>query len=235
MSLGARHSPPRSLRSFEILACASLGLIPVLLLYGISAGTSIHMFAERHRLVAIPGLALCWALALSSLRSPGARPLFAGLLTFLTIAAMLLTGSAGKHSNSWKQGMQAVQKFSSPDNAPVMICSSFIESDFNPMPADSPKLHIFFAPLSYYKIDAPVIPLPRDLNTQTASIASNFLEKAARNHQRFLVAAEMSSRPTVQWIENAASGDFTFRELGHFGVIEIVEFVPNSSAAPEVK
>jgi hypothetical protein len=73
------------------------------------------------------------------------------------------------------------------------------------------------------------------LNSQTVSIASDFLQKAARNHQRFLVATEMKSHPTVQWIEKAASGDFTFRELGRFGVIEIIEFVPNSGTAPALR
>jgi hypothetical protein len=229
-SLAARYRRPEPTGSFEILVCLSLGLIPVLLLWGISAGTPIHMFAERHRLVAIPGLALCWALAVSRLRGPAAKRLFAGLLTFITIAAVLFSGNPGHHYDSWKQGMQAVEKFTAADHAPVMMCSAFIESDFYPMPAESPKLHSFFAPLTYYKISSPIVPLPQDFNSETIRVASAFLQKAARDHQRFLVAAEIKSHPTVHWIEQAASETFTVRELGRYGVIEIIEFTPIPSS-----
>jgi hypothetical protein len=228
-SLAARYRRVHPPRSREILVCLSLGLIPVLLLYGISVGTPIHIFAERHRLVATPGLALCWALALSCFGGPAPRRLFTGLLTFITIGAIVAGGKAPHHYDSWKQGMQAVEKFTAADHAPVMMCSAFIESDFDPMPADSPKLHSFFAPLTYYKISSPIIPLPQDFNNETIRVASDFLQNAARNHQRFLVATEIKSHPTVHWIEQATSETHTPRELGRYGVIEIVEFSPNST------
>jgi hypothetical protein len=230
-SLAARYRRPGPPGSLEVFVCASLGLIPVLLLWGISAGTPIHMFAERHRLVALPGLALCWALAVSRLGGPAAKRLFTGLLTVSTIGAIVAGGNAGHHYDSWKQGMQAVEKFTAPDHAPVMMCSAFIESDFYPMPADSPKLHSFFAPLTYYKISSPIVPLPQDFNSETVRVASEFLQKAARNHQRFLVASETKSHFTVQWIEKAASETYTVRELGRYGVIEIVQFTPIPTAS----
>jgi uncharacterized membrane protein len=52
---------------WKILLCTSLALVPILLLYGLSAGTSIHVFVPRYRLVAVPGIALCWALVAAGL------------------------------------------------------------------------------------------------------------------------------------------------------------------------
>jgi hypothetical protein len=68
-----------------ILICASLALIPILILYGVSVGTSIHMFVPRHRLVAIPGIALCWALTISRIRSQNLRLLLCA--AFVAISA----------------------------------------------------------------------------------------------------------------------------------------------------
>ncbi len=50
---------------WTVLLCTSLALVPLLILYGLSVGTSIHVFVPRYRLVAVPGIALCWALVVS--------------------------------------------------------------------------------------------------------------------------------------------------------------------------
>ena len=59
-----------------IFMCASLALVPILLLYGISKETSVHVFVFRYRLIAVPGVALCWAFVVSRINSRGLRLLF---------------------------------------------------------------------------------------------------------------------------------------------------------------
>ena len=63
---------------WTVLLYVSLALIPLFSLYGLSVGTSIHVFVPRYRLVAVPGIALCWALVVSwiDLRWPAAAVLY---------------------------------------------------------------------------------------------------------------------------------------------------------------
>ncbi len=58
---------------WPVLLCTSLALVPILLLYALSVGTSIHVFVPRYRLVAVPGIALCWALVASRIDSRALR------------------------------------------------------------------------------------------------------------------------------------------------------------------
>src|SRR5208337_5662271 len=44
------------LEGWRIVLCTSLALIPILVLYGASVETPIHVFAYRYRLVAVPGI-----------------------------------------------------------------------------------------------------------------------------------------------------------------------------------
>ena len=62
-----------------ILLCTSLALVPILILYALSVGTSIHVFVPRYRLVAVPGIALCWALVVSRIDSRALRLLFCAI------------------------------------------------------------------------------------------------------------------------------------------------------------
>ena len=49
------HLPGRS-EGGTVVFCAALALVPILILYGVSATTLTHIFVTRYRLVAIPGL-----------------------------------------------------------------------------------------------------------------------------------------------------------------------------------
>ena len=63
-----------------ILFCGSLALVPILILYGVSMGTSIHIFLDRYCIVAVPGIALCWAFIVSRIDSRALRLLFCAAL-----------------------------------------------------------------------------------------------------------------------------------------------------------
>lgn len=214
---------------FEIwrpLVCASLGLIPLLLLYGVSVGTSIHMFASRHLLVAIPGIALCWAFVASRLRLPAVRLFFCVALVALSAYVYLTYPSFREHNFSWKYAIAVAQKNAAPDNAPVIVCSEFPEADYVTMPLGSAKESRLFAPLSYYKLTVPVIPMPRTLNAETVRVGTQFLQDATRKHQRFLAIAYKESHPTLSWLAEQASPNFKVRDLGRFDQVDVLEFTP---------
>ena len=210
-----------------LLACASLGLIPLLILYAVSRGTSIHMFAERHRLVAIPGIALCWGFIISRIPQRALQ---------LLLCAVFLGGTAYRgvvyypwhHLPSSKYALEAAEK-NNPQGSPVLYCSPFIEGDYDPMPArESVKDSPLFAPLGYYKLSAPVVPLPRDLNPESIRLGSEFLQEATQKHERFLAVGEAPSQKNLDWLKENASGAFDVRTIGVYEGMSVLEFTPRA-------
>ena len=122
------------LQGGTILFCAALGLVPILILYGVSVGTSIHIFVPRYRVVAIPGIALCWALIVSRIDSRALRLLFCVLSVAATAYQAFSSPTSKDHNYSWKYALEVVEKNASVDNAPVLICSDLPESDHMPLP-----------------------------------------------------------------------------------------------------
>jgi Dolichyl-phosphate-mannose-protein mannosyltransferase len=214
-----------------IFLCASLALVPILLLYGISAETSVHIFVFRYRLVAVPGVALCSAFAVSRINSRGLRLLFC--LAFVAAAGYhyFSTRASRVDNYTWKYALAFVENNASADDAPVLICSDLPESNYMLMPAGSAaKDSAIFAPLSYYKLSVPVVALPRALNQEAVRIGSQFLEQAAQRHERFLALAYTPSYPTLAWLASNSAATHYVRRLGDFNGIKVVEFVPRALA-----
>jgi hypothetical protein len=133
-----------------------------------------------------------------------------------------------------KDAIEFAERNASVDNAPVVMCSGFVESDFAAMPpmervTDSP----YFAPLSYYRLSVPVIPLPQLINDETIQVGSRFLKEAAQKHERFLVAADkFRSSSTLDWFTENAAATHSVRILGNFHGMEVLEFVPRPAQTP---
>jgi hypothetical protein len=209
-----------------ILLCVSLAFVPVLLLYGISKGTSIEIFAVRHRLVAVPGIALCWALVISLLPLRKARLTFCVALAAATAFTYLHTPFLREHDPTWKYALAVAEKNASADGSPVLMCSPFIEGKFEAMPLDSAKESRLFAPLAYYKLSVPVVPMPYSLNDEAVRTGSNFLREETVKHQRFLALADPPSYGVLDWLTRRASGFYDVHKLGVFDDTKVLEFVP---------
>jgi hypothetical protein len=219
------------LKMWPILLCTSLALVPILILYGVSVTTSIHIFVFRYRLVAVPGVALCWALVVSRIDSRVLRSLFCMAIVTATAYHDFSFPYSKLHGYTWKYALESVEKNASVDDAPVLICSDFPESDYMSMPVGSAiKDSNIFAPLTYYKLNVPVVPLPRALNDEAVRIGSQFLQEAAQRHQRFLALAFEWSYKTLDWIASNASRTYYVRELGVFDGIKVLEFIPRVPA-----
>lgn len=211
---------------WKVLVCLFLGLIPLLTLFGVSELTPIHMFAARHRLVALPGIALCWALLVERYLRPRLRLLFCIALVGMSVYLCLASPTARKHYLTWKYALQFAQQNASPDDAPVVICSDYPEADYVPMPLDSAKNDRFYSQLSYYQLSMPVVPMPRGLNAEAIRVGSQFLQEAAQKHERFLALGWLPSYPTLNWLAQRASPNFNVRLLGTFDGIAVLEFRP---------
>ncbi len=209
--------------------CALLALIPILILYGVSLETSIHIFVPRYRLVAIPGIALGWAWLVNRIDSRALRLLFCVAVVATAAGSSFTSPSSKLHGDTWKYALELAEKDASADNAPVMICSDFPEADAVPMPVGAAvKDSGLFAPLVYYKLSVPVVGLPRALNDEAIRVASVFLQKAAQRRERFLAVAFRPSYRTLDWIVLSASGTHSVRELGIIDGIKVLEFIPRA-------
>jgi hypothetical protein len=212
---------------WRILFCASLGLIPILILYGVSVETPIHIFVYRYRLVALPGVALCWAWLLSRIDSRALRLLFTVALVGSVAYVSFRSPASEHHGYTWKYALEIAEKNASADNAPVLICSDLPEADHRPMPVGTAvKDNALFAPLTYYKLSVPVVALPRAFNDEATQIISTFLQAPARRGQRFLALGFSPSYETLHFIESRASATHNERLLGTPDGIAVLEFTP---------
>jgi hypothetical protein len=213
--------------AWRILLCVSLALVPILILYGVSAYTSIQIFTLRYRLVAVPGVALCWAFVVSRIESGALRLFFCIAIVAVTTYHYVRLPSSRTHNYTWKYALDFAEKNASADKAPVLICSDLPESDHMPMPAGpSVKDSALFAPLSYYPLSVPVVGLPRSVNDQAKQIGLEFLQEASARNQRFLALAYVPSYETLDWLADSAEGKYSARELGEFNGVKVVAFTP---------
>jgi hypothetical protein len=228
-----QHDSQGHIEGWRILLCASLALIPLLILFGISAATPMHIFLSRYCLVAVPGIALCWTLLIERyLNTRPVRLLFCVVLVAVTAFQLLRSPAARDHSFTRKYALAAAEKNASVDNAPVLVCSGFIESRYRPMPLHSAKESWLFAPLSYYKLTVPVVPLPWGFNEEAKRVGSQFLKQATQKHQRFLAIASDPSYETLDWLSKQASPSYNVHSLGTFDTVKVFEFTPRTPATP---
>lgn len=220
---------PRREQLGKLLLCASLALLPILCLYAISVTSSVHVFIPRYLLVAMPGIALCWGWLCSLIDSRALRGMFAFAFVTLCVFQAYSSPLSRRHEESWKEALTFADANAAADHAPLLMCSPLIEADFQPMPAVAVD-SVLYSPLSYYKVSAPVVPLPRTLNDEAERQAKQFLLRAAQEHTRFLVLAPWPSLRIVDLLGSAAQSTHAYRVLGKFDEIFVVEFIPYSDA-----
>jgi hypothetical protein len=217
-------APEGELRSV-IVPCLMLGAIPLAILYGVSMFTPIHVFLPRYRLVALPGIALCWGLLVGRLDSKPVR-------VALCIALILFTfdelpcSTWKSHGYSWKDALEIADTDAAPDGAPLLIASGLIESDFAPLPTDIENSPMF-APLTYYRVHERVVPLPRDLKPSATAQVNKFLATATPARQRFLVVVHGGyDWPIRDWITSVTKEYYSAHEIGVYDGVSVTEYVP---------
>jgi dolichyl-phosphate-mannose-protein mannosyltransferase len=210
-----------------ILLCPLLALVPAGILYGLSAVTSLHLVIPRYFTVVAPGSALTWGLLTSRIDSRVLRQIFCVGLVGITMFECYSSPNSRKHEVNFKQAHEFVNANVATDNAPVLVCSAFIEADFEPLPTDRISENALNSQLTYYPINSPVVFLPMSLNDEAMRIGQQTVATALERHQRFLVVAAPTSYPTVEWLANYSSGAFRARPMKTFdNEIVVVEFRP---------
>jgi len=211
------------------LACLLLAAIPLGVLYDVSTLTSIHVFTDRYRLVAVPGIALCWGFLATCVRSKAIRTTFCVALVVFTFSRFSFATLTidDPHGYTWKYALQVADKSAAVDNAPLLICSDLPESNFESMPADVyAATDGDFAPIFYYKVHSRVVPLPRVLNRETVTQINKFLATATPAKQRFLVLGFVFSNQTLDWITRRTKDAYLAQNLGTTDGVTVMEYKP---------
>jgi len=217
------------INGWSFLVCASVGLVPILLLFAVTALTPTNIFVARYRLIAIPGIALWWGWLISRIDSSFLRALFCVAVVSTAAYKKLTSPDAKEHFYTWKYALELAEKNAAPDHATVLMCSDFPSADYFPMPAgDAAKDSAFFTPLSYYKLSVPVVGLPRALNDQAMRIGSDFMRSAAEKRQRFLVLGYRPSLETLRWLRKIGAPTYDVAPLGQPDGILVLEFTPRT-------
>jgi Dolichyl-phosphate-mannose-protein mannosyltransferase len=221
------------LERWPVLLCISLALVPILTLYFLSLKTSIHVFVPRYRLVAVPGIALCWGLVANLMVSRWLRLLVCATAVGATAYICWTTPFLRQHQYSWKYALAFVQDRASKDNTPVLICSDIPESDHMKMPVGPAIAETgILPPLSYYKLTVPVVVLPRALNAEAIRGGSEFLERQEKRRQHFFAMAFAQSYETLNWLSKEASANEDVQEAGTFDGVRVLEFKPRAGMRP---
>jgi len=212
----------------KLLFCMCVALGPALSLYVVSVNTPIHIFISRYLLVAVPGIALCWGWLYSLIDSHPLRAVFCFVFVALCVFQAYTAPLARKHEESWKESLAYADANAARDHAPLLMCSPLVEADYLPMPAVASE-SVLYAPLSYYKVNAPVIPLPRRLNDEAERQARRFLPRATQEHRRFLALAQKQSLGIIDYVAFYSGSTYSLEVLGNLDGIWVVEFVPRTN------
>ena len=127
------------------------------------------------------------------------------------------------HEESWKGSLAFADANATQDNAPILMCSPLVEADYEPMPAVANE-SMLYAPLSYYKVNARIVPLPRTLNEEAERQVSQFLMR--NQGTRFLLLAPLQSKQIVGVLVASTQRTHTYRLLGESDGVFVVEFTP---------
>jgi len=215
--------PPNHASLDKLAFCVSLALVPILCLYTVSVTTSVHVFIPRYLLVAVPGISLCWGWLCSRLASRPLRGLFCFAFVALCVSQAYRSPLSRWHEDSWKGSLAFADANAAQDNAPILMCSPLVEADYEPMPAVASD-SVLSAPLSYYKVNARVVPLPRTLNAEAQRQVSHFL--MGNEGTRFLVLVPLQSRQILALLAASTQGTHSYRVLGESDNIFVLEFTP---------
>ena len=170
---------------------------------------------------------MTWGLLTSRIDSRLLRQIFCVALVAVTVFECYSSPNSRRHAINFKQAHEFVNANVAKDKAPVLVCSAFIEADYEPLPTDLTSENALNSQVSYYPINAPVVFLPMSLNDEAIRIGKQTVATALLRRQRFLAIAAPTSYQTIDWLANYSRGAFTAQPIATFDKeIVVVEFRP---------
>lgn len=206
----------------KFLLFALLAFVPASILFGVNT----HLIQPRYFSVVTPGSALMWAWLTKRISSRVLRLMFCTGLVGLTVYQTYSSPSSRHHALSFKEVHEIANRSIANEDATVIVCSAFVESNYEPLPTSMNQENPLLSQVDYYPVNAAVIFMPTDLNETAVRIARETVLDAAQQHRRILLIAPPTSYPTAYWIADNTRGSFLARRMGYFDEIMLAEYRP---------
>jgi mannosyltransferase len=217
------------LRDHRVLASAAVGLIPMLTLFFVSYLTPLHIFVERHRISAIPGLVLLGACALTAISNKRLRTVVAYALVLGIMVRSSMYFINNYHYYSPKFAIDYINQRLTQENDAVVFCSDYPESNVVQFPAKNfTAMHEFYT-LAYYPIHGTVIPMQRTLDARAITMLQNFMQDPAYRAKKFYFASSIYDTSIIDWLLKNIGDRYTARQDGTFDSVLVYEFTPKTN------
>jgi len=208
----------------KVLMGPLLALVPAVILITVSTITPAHLLIPRYLTAAAPGSALLWALLTRRVDSGWLRQSFCAFLVLVTVVESYRFPARRKHELSLKAAHEVVNEMEKREQVPVLVCSGFVESDYESMPKDRNEENPLLSQVEFYPIHGPIEMIPISLNERTVRLASQATARIAQTHGRFLMIVAPESYPVLQWLSGYLNGQFAWRILSNSDGVIVVEF-----------
>lgn len=200
-------------------------LAPPIVLFVVSVSSAAHVFVDRYALQAVPGFCLLVAYLIRCIEPARARRILAEALVFVSVLGSFGTNHGGE---DWRAAIAEARRYIASRPMPVLLRSGTFEEHDVDWLLDPEKREVVLAPLAYSRLDADVIPLPWNFDSQAQR---DYMERVASDHlmhaRSFLLINRIfgDNGNFASWLGGRFEPlGFCSRSIGNFGQVEALVF-----------
>jgi len=203
-------------------------VIPIMLFYSISTYTDYKVFIPRYMVLAYPALAFLLAATLQKISLRTSRYAAIAILSAFSIYIGGLEFSPMHHNEDWRGALYKAKQIAEPSKIPILFNSGYLSTQ-NPgwehQTSETPDL----SPLSAYKINTKIIPLPLFVSDKSRQYLDLNVSAEISSVNSFLVVLR-GNQTIDSWLNTyAQSHNFKRHEVGNFHRILVVRYEKNVS------
>lgn len=167
-----RRRPARGAPASPLSACAGAtgtpvvrAAMPAIMVVAAARWMSPTVFVYRYFLCLAPAIAVIMAWTIRGVRSSRIRLVLVTIVAGLSVLGM---GVGVERMEDWLMALHAAADATNGKPVPVLVGATFIESARLRWPLDPEEAGYLVAPVAFYRVPGPAIPLPYDLGDEGA-------------------------------------------------------------------
>jgi hypothetical protein len=153
------------------------------------------------------------------------------LVTIVAGLSVLGMGVGVERMEDWRMALHAAADATNGRPVPVLVGATFIESARLRWPLDPEEAGYLVAPVAFYRVPGPAIPLPYDLGDEGTGYLRQVSMMLARERGSFVLVVNTHdffhgrSVPFRELLEHTLGPmGFSSRPIGRFGTVSVVIF-----------
>jgi hypothetical protein len=202
--------------------------MPVIMVVAAARWMSPTVLVSRYFLCAAPAIALIMAWTIRGVRSSRIRLVLVTIVAGLSVLGM---GVGVERMEDWRMALHAAADATNGRPVPVLVGATFIESARLRWPLDPEEAGYLVAPVAFYRVPGPAIPLPYDLGDEGTGYLRQVSMMLARERGSFVLVVNTHdffhgrSVPFRELLEHTLGPmGFSSRPIGRFGTVSVVIF-----------